>query len=128
MSSTMGPTVSFSTTLLCIFFNLELRLGMVADQHLQKISGFVSKYATHLHDLEDALEEALSEARDFNYDPIAINITPYEQTTILQLVRTDNKILNKVMIVFSALSLEISKLNQIVSISAFVLCVLICVS
>ena len=35
---------------------------------------------------------------------------PYEQTTLLQLIHTDNKVLNKVMTVMAALCTEMSAL------------------
>ena len=35
-----------------------------------------------------------------------LQLTPYEQTTLLQLVRTDNKVLNKVIAVLATLCAE----------------------
>jgi hypothetical protein len=37
---------------------------------------------------------------------------PYEQGSLLQLIKTDNKVLNKIVIVFAALSSEIEFLTK----------------
>jgi WASH complex subunit 7 len=75
---------------------------------------FLNKYANELHNVENALSDALSEVSDPNTDPVGISIVPYEQTNILQLVRTENKLFNKVIVVFASLCLEIQKLKELV--------------
>ena len=42
----------------------------------------------------------------------AFQVLPYEQTTLLQLVRTDNKILNKILTVLAALCCEMDALKH----------------
>ena len=75
---------------------------------------FTEKYATQLEDIENALDESLSEAWDYTVDPIALSFRPYEQTNIIQLIKSDNKVFNKVMLVYSALCSEVNQLRQTV--------------
>jgi len=41
-----------------------------------------------------------------------IQCAPYEQTSLLELIQTDNKILNKVMLVLSSLCCEVTHLQS----------------
>ena len=43
---------------------------------------------------------------------LQLQLTPYEQTTLLQLVRTDNKVLNKVVAVLATLCAECDLLKH----------------
>lgn len=67
-----------------------------------------------LQEVEEALDESLSEVWDAIVDPIALAIEPYEQTHILELVNTDNKVFNKIITVFGALCSEIKHLSETV--------------
>jgi hypothetical protein len=51
---------------------------------------------------------------DATVDPIAFDLAPYEQTHILKLINTDNKIYNKVTLVFAALCQEMQSLKEAV--------------
>jgi WASH complex subunit 7 len=70
----------------------------------------LEEYAGQLLDIEDALDESLGDAWDYAFDPIALDSTPYEQATVLDLARTDNKVFNKVTIVFVTLLEEVADL------------------
>jgi WASH complex subunit 7 len=84
---------------------------IVREDHLNKLREFVEKYGNTVVEIEEAL---LATVWDYTTDPLSLNFTPYEQTNILQLVRTDNKIFNKVVIVFASLCAEMQQLKEIV--------------
>ena len=83
---------------------------IVGEVQLRKYGTFLEEYASQLLDIEDALDESLGDAWDYSYDPIALDSTPYEQAGVLDLIRTDNKVFNKVTIVFVTLLEEIDDL------------------
>jgi len=84
----------------------------VAEVQLRKYTKFLESYAGHLLDIEDALDESLGDAWDFHLDPIALEMTPHETTDLLDVVRTDNKVFNKVVSVFLALCRELTALQE----------------
>jgi WASH complex subunit 7 len=95
---------------------LTLRfIELLGEQLLGKLTDFVSKYGNQLHEIETSLDETLSEVWDAMEDPVGLNAQPYEQTTVLQLVRTDNKLFNKVTLIFASLCLEMKHLTEHVS-------------
>jgi len=79
-----------------------------------KIRHFVEEYSSQLHEIEEALDETLCDVWDYVADPIGLWLEPYEQTNVVELVKTDNAIFNKLTIVFSYISLEIHNLQEIV--------------
>ncbi|XP_059151833.1 WASH complex subunit 4-like isoform X4 [Physella acuta] len=87
-------------------------LKIVGELQLKKYGNFLEEYATQLKEIEDALDDTIGDAWDMSLDPISMQILPYEQTTLLQLIRTDNKILNKVLTVLAALCAEIDALRH----------------
>ena len=88
---------------------------MVGDKHLEKMSSFLKEYGSQLRSIEEALRETISEVWDPTKDPISLNLKPYEQTNILELVKTENVVFNKVLLVFSSLSKESMTLCKTVS-------------
>lgn len=86
----------------------------MGDQQLQKLRTFVDMYARQLRDYEENLDESLSEVWDSNADPVALFIQPYEQSEIIQLAKTDNKIFTKVTSVFGTLCNQIRLLREAV--------------
>lgn len=87
-------------------------IEIVGDKTLRDYKSFLEVYAGHLLDIEDALDESLGDAWDFHLDPIALQLTPHEHTELLDLVKTDNKVFNKVISVFLALCRELSALKE----------------
>ncbi|XP_055882277.1 WASH complex subunit 4-like isoform X2 [Biomphalaria glabrata] len=85
---------------------------IVGELQLKKYGNFLEEYATQLKEIEDALDDTIGDAWDMSLDPISMQILPYEQTTLLHLIRTDNKILNKVLTVLAALCSEIDALKH----------------
>ncbi|KAL6052161.1 WASH complex subunit 4 [Balamuthia mandrillaris] len=85
---------------------------LVGQKLLGKLQGFVKDFAGQLKAIETALEESLSEVWDSTVDPIALSLQPYEQTRIFELIKTDNKLFNKMMIVFASLCVEMRTLSE----------------
>ncbi|XP_065673596.1 WASH complex subunit 4 isoform X2 [Hydra vulgaris] len=85
---------------------------IVGELQLKKYGNFFDEYATQLKAIENALDETAVDMWDITLDPIALQTIPYEQTTLIELIKTDNKILNKVMIVLSTLCTELKLLSQ----------------
>jgi len=84
----------------------------VGEQQLEKMKDFVDRHALELHKIEEALDESMTVGWDLNFDPIALDLTPYEQTNILDLVKTKSKPLSKVTTVFASLCLEVDFLTE----------------
>ncbi len=101
---------------------IQSYLGLVGEQLLGKLTSLVQEYGTQLQEIETALDESLSEVWDFASDPISLYLQAYEQTNILQLVRSDNKVFNKVITVFGSLCVEIQTLKELVSSLWLLLC------
>jgi hypothetical protein len=99
-------------------FKIKITPELLGEQHVSKTKQFVEEYSTKLQEIEEALEETLSQAFDFNTNPISLQLQPYEQANLLQLIKTDNKIFNKLMIVFSSLCLEMQYLKDMVRFSS----------
>ncbi|EDV25801.1 uncharacterized protein TRIADDRAFT_24562 [Trichoplax adhaerens] len=77
----------------------------------RKYNEFLGEYTDHLKAIQEALSHSLSDAWDFTMDPASLHILPYEQASLTQLIKTDNKILNKVMTVLAAVCCEIKRLE-----------------
>lgn len=86
------------------------------ERHLEKSREFINKYAKELRLIENTIDESLSKVWDIDTDPIELDIRPYEQTSIIELAKSDNKLFSKIIIVFSSLCAEIKKLKGIVRI------------
>ncbi|XP_076340851.1 strumpellin and WASH-interacting protein isoform X2 [Tachypleus tridentatus] len=88
----------------------ETVIKIVGQVQLRKYGDFIQEYASQLQGIEHALDETLNESWDMTFDPVSLQFLPYERTTLLELVSTDNKILNKVITVFARLCCEIKEL------------------
>ncbi|CAH1784090.1 unnamed protein product, partial [Owenia fusiformis] len=86
-------------------------IKIVGEVQLKKYGKFLEDYATQLKEIEDALDDTIGDSWDFTLDPISLQYLPYEQTTLLQLVKTDNKIFNKVITVLASLCCEMNALK-----------------
>ncbi|KAG8329872.1 hypothetical protein J6590_077174 [Homalodisca vitripennis] len=75
---------------------------------LHTFGNFLEEYGTQLL----AIQEALSGASELYYYPVYVQIEPEEDTSNLELIDTDNKILRGVLVVFSSLCLEVRSLEQ----------------
>uniref|UniRef100_A0A671RBR3 WASH complex subunit 7-like n=1 Tax=Sinocyclocheilus anshuiensis TaxID=1608454 RepID=A0A671RBR3_9TELE len=72
---------------------------------------FLEEYTAQLQGIEEALDDSIGDVWDFTLDPIALKLLPYEQSSLLELIKTDNKVLNKVITVYAALCCEVKKLK-----------------
>uniref|UniRef100_A0A673Y1T1 WASH complex subunit 4 n=1 Tax=Salmo trutta TaxID=8032 RepID=A0A673Y1T1_SALTR len=52
---------------------------------------FLEEYTSQLKGIEDALDDSIGDVWDFTLDPIALKLLPYEQSSLLELIKTDNK-------------------------------------
>ncbi|XP_070557659.1 WASH complex subunit 4-like isoform X2 [Ptychodera flava] len=87
-------------------------LKIVGEVQLKKYGKFLEDYATQLKEIENALDDSIGDAWDLTLDPIALQFLPYEQTSLLDLIKTDNKVLNKVITVLASLCCETDNLKH----------------
>ncbi|XP_048466478.1 WASH complex subunit 4-like [Rhincodon typus] len=82
-----------------------------AEVQLKNYGRFLEEYTNQLKGIEDALDDSVGDVWDFTLDPIALKLLPYEQSSLLELIKTENKVLNKVITVYAALCCEVKKLK-----------------
>ncbi|XP_031573328.1 WASH complex subunit 4-like [Actinia tenebrosa] len=87
-------------------------LKIVSETQLRKYGKFLEDYASQLNAIEKALDDTVGESWDLTLDPISLQVLPYEQTKVLELIKTDNKVFNKVITVFAALCGEMETLRH----------------
>jgi len=75
---------------------------------LTSFGNFLEEYSSQLV----AIQEAVSGHNELQFYPVRIDVEPEESALVSDLVDTDNKILNKVIIVFSTLCLEVRTLEE----------------
>ncbi|XP_064467103.1 WASH complex subunit 4-like [Ornithodoros turicata] len=83
---------------------------IVGQIQLRKYGKFMDDFAVQLKSIEQALDETVTDSWDSTLDPISLQYLPCENTTLLALISTDNKVLNKVIMVLSTLSSEMQHL------------------
>lgn len=74
---------------------------------------FVEQNWIQFRELEEALEQTLSESAHPLTDPIVLDLAPKESTTLIDLVKTDNKLFDKTILMFSSLIVEMKKLAHL---------------
>nr|XP_033806701.1 LOW QUALITY PROTEIN: WASH complex subunit 4 [Geotrypetes seraphini] len=82
-----------------------------AEVQLKNYGKFLEEYTSQLRRIENALDDSIEDVWDFSLDPISLQLLPYEQSSLLELIKTENKVLNKVITVYAALCCEIKKLK-----------------
>ncbi|XP_020600408.1 WASH complex subunit 4-like, partial [Orbicella faveolata] len=87
-------------------------LKIVGEAQLRKYGQFLEEYASQLKAIENALDDSVGDSWDFSLDPIALQTLPYEQSRLLELIKTDNKVFNKVVMVFASLCREMDQLKH----------------
>ena len=88
---------------------------LVGDGHISRVKEFLDSYSERLRGVEEALSDSLSDIWDPNQDPIKLHIQPYEQCNMPDLINTESKLFNKVILVFSTLCKESRVLVRTVS-------------
>lgn len=86
---------------------------MVGKQQQEKMLDFSREYASQLREMEEALDASLVEVWDPLGDPVELITEPYESASLVDLVKTDNKLFGKIILVFSSLCLEMKKLSVV---------------
>ncbi|KAI7811908.1 WASH complex subunit 4 [Triplophysa rosa] len=81
------------------------------EVQLKSYEKFLEEYAAQLQGIEEALDDSIGDVWDFTLDPIALKLIPYDQSSLLELIKTENKVLNKVITVYAALCCEVKKLK-----------------
>ncbi|XP_063053067.1 WASH complex subunit 4 [Engraulis encrasicolus] len=81
------------------------------EVQLKNYGKFLEEYTSQLKGIEEALDDTIGDVWDFTLDPIALQLVPHEQSSLLELIKTDNKVLNKVITVYAALCSEVKKLK-----------------
>lgn len=72
----------------------------------------VEKYTQKLEGVQEHLEETLEKSYDSSMKPVDYALEPFEEIAIYELIRTDNKLLNKVMMALSSLCCEVRTLQK----------------
>ena len=103
-------------TLTLFFISVE-----VGQLHTDKMKNFVLHHAEELRKIESALDETMTVGWDLDSDPISLDLTPHEQTTMLELIKTKSKPVTKVTLVFASLCQEIENLCEVVKFFVFFL-------
>ncbi len=85
---------------------------VVGEVQLRRYGKFLEEYALQLREIEDAVSDSIGDTWDLSLDPITLQFLPCEQTVLLNLIKTDNRILNKVLTVLGALCVELSALKH----------------
>lgn len=75
---------------------------------LQRYGAVLEEYASQLLGIEDTLSGCTDPFRV----PVTIQLEPQEQISVLDLIDTDNKVLNKVLTVFATLCTEVRYLQR----------------
>ncbi|KAG5273076.1 hypothetical protein AALO_G00147380 [Alosa alosa] len=81
------------------------------EVQLKNYGKFLEEYTSQLKGIEEALDDTIGDVWDFTLDPIALQLVPHEQSSLLELIKTENKVLNKVITVYAALCSEVKKLK-----------------
>lgn len=85
---------------------------IAGEVQLRSYGSFLEEYSSQLQGIEEALEDHISDSWDITIDPIALQFSAYEKINLLELVETDNKILSKVLSVFTVLCSEVELLTK----------------
>uniref|UniRef100_A0A3B3TN11 WASH complex subunit 7-like n=1 Tax=Poecilia latipinna TaxID=48699 RepID=A0A3B3TN11_9TELE len=70
------------------------------EVQLKNYSKFLEEYTSQLKGIEEALDDSIGDVWDFTLDPIALKLLPYEQTSLLELIKTDNKVKQSIVFFF----------------------------
>lgn len=85
---------------------------LAKNAEIKKYKSYLEAYSNNLYQIEDSLDRFPHSDLNFDSDPINFEAMPYEQGSLLQLIRTDNKVLNKIVTVFAALISEMDILMR----------------
>lgn len=79
---------------------------LVLNAQLKRYTRFLNQHKQTLRRIEDALGSSLSQTWEYDLNPVELKYLPYEQVQVFDLIRTENKICNKIITVIAALCCE----------------------
>jgi WASH complex subunit 7 len=79
---------------------------LVLNAQLKRYARFLATHKQALRRIEDSLGSNITQTWDFDLNPVELKYLPYEQAQVLDLIRTENKICNKIITVLAALCCE----------------------
>lgn len=82
------------------------------EVQLRNYGQCLEEYTVKLQQIEERLDSCLNNCWDLSLDPVTFNSTPVEHCSLVHLIDTDNKILNKILIAVSATCAEIEFLQH----------------
>ncbi|CAL1261517.1 unnamed protein product [Larinioides sclopetarius] len=85
-------------------------IKIVEEVQLRKYGKFLEGYCNQLKGIEHALDENLDDVWKYQLDPVSLMLLPKEKTTLLDLISTDNRVLNKIISVLAVLCCEVEDL------------------
>jgi WASH complex subunit 7 len=85
---------------------------LAKNAELRKYRNFLEFYSKNLYNVEETLNKFPYNQFDYDCDPINLESIPYEQASLFSLIKTDNKVLNKIVTVFAALGSEMDFLAK----------------
>nr|XP_002122062.1 WASH complex subunit 4 [Ciona intestinalis] len=85
---------------------------LVGEIHLKKYVKYMGQYTQQLADIEGVLGSEQGHIWDQSLNPVCLQTFPEEKVALPQLIKTENKVLNKVLIALSALCVEINVLEN----------------
>lgn len=85
---------------------------IVAEHELRRYGSIVEQHGDHLEDIIEALGPHPRPPWDCVLDPVKLRLTPFEQPSLVQLIPSNNKLVNKVVLALSALCLEATELVE----------------
>lgn len=97
------------------FFNDENTPDAPSEDLLRVMKGFVKDHCRSLATVKEALSGTVSEAWSPENNIVCINMEPHDTQSILQMVRTENHQLNKVVVVLATLVEEVGRLDLLAS-------------
>lgn len=82
----------------------------VAEQELRRYNHIVEQHGDQLEEIIEALGPHPAPPWDPKFDPITLQMAPFEHVSMVRLVQAGNKVVNKVVLALSALCLEVTQL------------------
>nr|CAB3267668.1 WASH complex subunit 7 [Phallusia mammillata] len=90
----------------------EASAKIVGEAQLKKYTSFMDGYAHNLSNLEEAVGGKQHVVWEKSLCPVILKTSPEERISLPNLIRTDNQILNKVLITLSSLCMEVNTLAE----------------
>ena len=90
----------------------ETVIKNLGQRQLKNYAQFIEQYEDDLKNVSEI--STLDRLWDFTLNPISLQMAPYEKLDLVDLIRTDNRGLNKVMIVLSSSPIPLVRFPKLV--------------